>query len=240
LTGATSGSFSGDVFANAFQAEQAYGNVPVSGLPYGYEGSAGVVAFGASSGLSAEGVTASLFGVGRVGGAAVLAIDTSGDVGVTGGLYVAGAIAASGAIEGGTITGTSIVQSGVQVLDNLTSSGGTISVTGSGASRNLEVLVVPNVAKIYNQNGTLLSTTPKMVLMSVDIPAGTGTTNVTMSGAAVFTGPSTYYVFPSPYQSSLPSSAVSYFFNNDSGAEFTIKNGTIPSDINLALIAIGY
>jgi hypothetical protein len=79
-----------------------------------------------------------------------------------------------------------------------------------------------------------------MVLGTVSIPNGTTSTAVNLSGNAVFSGSGTYYVFVSPYQTSLPSNAVSYFINNNSASEFTIINGSISTTVNLAWVAIGY
>jgi hypothetical protein len=84
-------------------------------------------------------VTASLFGIGRVGGTALFAIDTGGDIGIAGALSVAGGVTSNSNIDTPYIVaGGTILQNGIQVLDNLTSSG-TITITGSGATRNLEV-----------------------------------------------------------------------------------------------------
>lgn len=127
LYGATTGAFSGGVSVYSLQTDQGYGNIPVAQLPFLYAGSAGSVGMGASSGLSVEGVTASLFGIGRVGGSPLFVIDTSGNAGIADNCYV-----------GGTMSANEVLQNSVQVLDNLTSSG-TITITGSGATRNLEV-----------------------------------------------------------------------------------------------------
>ena len=126
-------------------ADQAYGNNPVANLPFQFVGSAGDVGMGASSGLSVEGITASLFGIGRVGGSPLFVIDTSGNAGIADNCYV-----------GGTMSANEVLQNSVQVLDNLTSSG-TITITGSGATRNLEVASTGTIAiggvKIAEGNG---------------------------------------------------------------------------------------
>lgn len=95
-------------------------------------------------------------------------------------------------------------------------------------------------AIVYAQSGAILcATITKLVSGSVLISSGTTSTTVTLTAPATFTSSATYSVLTQPYQTSLPGSAVSYFVNNNSGTQFTIINGSIGSNINLAWLAIG-
>lgn len=163
LTGATTGAFSGGVVAFTMSADQAYGNNPVANLPFQFVGSAGDVGMGASSGLSVEGITASLFGIGRVGGSPLFVIDTSGNAGIADNCYV-----------GATMSANEVLQSGVQVLDNLTSSG-TITITGSGATRNLEV-AAPSINGQQQVSVALPDTGSFSETLSITLPGTSATT----------------------------------------------------------------
>jgi hypothetical protein len=230
LSNATTGNFSGDVSAEDFNATRAYAATSLASLGLRFNGGGGIIGVGPSSSLIAEGITASALAIGLSGATQFVVFDTSGNIGTGSGVY-------AGLVSAATILGTTIEQNGVQVLNGLTSNGNTLALTNNGATYNLES---KGSAQIFNQNGSLLSVTPKMVLGTVSIPNGTTSTAVNLSGNAIFSGSGTYYVFVSPYQTSLPSNAVSYFINNNSASEFTIINGSISTTVNLAWVAIGY
>ncbi len=103
-----------------------YANTPITSLPILFHGSANWVGIGPSSGLSAQGVTASTLAIAQAGSANIFAFDAAGNLGMMGDLWAAG-----------------IYQNAQQVVDTITSSDGTIISAKSG---NVVSLRVGNIA----------------------------------------------------------------------------------------------
>lgn len=113
---------------------QTYSNRAISALALQMVGSANVVGVGPSSGLSAQGITASTLAIAQAGSAKVFAFDINGNLGLMGGLYGAsasltGALNAGGAgTFGGTLAAPTIKQNGLQVIDSVVNVDGSIHV----------------------------------------------------------------------------------------------------------------
>lgn len=166
LTTATTGSFSGAVTANNHVASKAYSNATIANLPFTMNASAGVTGLGPSSGLSTQGITASMLAIGNSTSGNLIAMDTAGNLAASGNLYAGGLVQAGGNVRGvnglftANVQAPTISQNGNVVVDTITSTGGTITVTRGGGSGtvNLEIaggsqLAVGSVVPIDWGNG---------------------------------------------------------------------------------------
>lgn len=131
LTGATSGSFSGDVTALDLIASKAYANTAISSLPLRFSGSSTTVGVGPSSGLTTQGITATVLAIGAVSSGKFIALDTNGNLAASNNLYGVSGIFSS------QVTAPQVLQNGAQVLNTISSS--TLTVTKVGSNVDIEV-----------------------------------------------------------------------------------------------------
>jgi hypothetical protein len=182
------------IFPGPALAGPAYGNTALASLAFQWLAAAGTGVLGASSGITVEGVVASLATIGVGGASPVVAFDTAGDLGVLGNI-IAGAnitaglgITASGVIagSGGGIVPPAFNASGVGVASTLHivmgtatfTTAATVAVTLSGAAQftsgaTYVVVAGGNTATPFYAIASVSQTASGFTLVNYNYP-GTG------------------------------------------------------------------
>lgn len=145
LSNATIGTFSNNVTAPYFLASQAYGNTAIASLPLRFFGAGGVIGVGPSTGLSANGITASSLAIGNVATGKIVAFDSIGNISAYQNVY------AQNGIFSNQVFAVEFVQSGKEVLDTVTSS--TLNVNKTGSSVEIEIGGQTIIGASFMQDG---------------------------------------------------------------------------------------
>jgi hypothetical protein len=132
LTGATNGTFSGDLGARDIGLSLAYGNTPIGGLAIRMFGASGnVIGLGPSSGLTTNGITASALAIGSASTGKYVTFDILGNMGVP--QYVE----AYALVASNMVSGVVVFQNSRQVIDQITSS--SLTITPNGHAVDIEI-----------------------------------------------------------------------------------------------------